>query len=180
MLILIMFRNISELPTKFSWEFLLNYVVISMTITFLSECFADWTKHAFVAKFNSIHPDIYTMYRYLLYEDMKSSHSIPLIYRSEKVVKRMGCIPYALICLVFRCFLQFLLTSNSLGYTILLLGFVFALAFLLKFVTCHLLLSFSLSSSLTLSPSSPLVQKKYNLSILSKLHRYTLFKNRIP
>ena len=42
-------------------------------LVLLSEVFVDWTKHAFITKFNDISPDVYREYRGILAKDLASS-----------------------------------------------------------------------------------------------------------
>ena len=42
-------------------------------LVLVSEVFVDWTKHAFITKFNDISPDVYHQYRSILARDLASS-----------------------------------------------------------------------------------------------------------
>lgn len=42
-------------------------------LVLLSEVFVDWTKHAFITKFNDISPDVYQEYKGILARDLTSS-----------------------------------------------------------------------------------------------------------
>ena len=42
-------------------------------IVLVSEVFVDWTKHAFITKFNDISTDVYREYRAILAKDLASS-----------------------------------------------------------------------------------------------------------
>jgi hypothetical protein len=177
MLIIIIMRNSFELSLTFSWELLVNYIVMSMVIVYLSECIADWMKHIFIAKFNHIRPEMYLIYRHRLYQDWQSMQHLLPIYRSGRIARRMGCVPYALVCLVIRSLLQVLQTSSSSWYwTIIALCGILLGAYLLKWLTSCLL--FYGYSQATTSLLSTTIQE--DIASLSSIDRYTLFKGRIP
>ena len=51
----------------------LGEMVPIIFLVLVSEVFVDWTKHAFITKFNDISPDVYREYRSILAKDLASS-----------------------------------------------------------------------------------------------------------
>ena len=171
-LFIIAVRNTSELVQMFSWESMLNCVLIGTIFVLFSECLADWIKHIFVAKFNHINPELYTVYQAVLCQDMRVAECFPLVYRSGKAARRMGCLPYALICLVVRSLLQYF---QCLSFFPMLIVFCLLLigACFLKCLTNSLLVYLCSRKQL-------LISRDYDFSSLMNIDRYTLYKNRIP
>ena len=51
----------------------LDSLVPIVVLVLVSEVLVDWTKHAFITKFNSITPDVYRKYRAILSRDLVAS-----------------------------------------------------------------------------------------------------------
>ena len=51
----------------------LENMVPIIALVFASEILVDWTKHAFITKFNDITPDVYQKYRAILSRDLATS-----------------------------------------------------------------------------------------------------------
>ena len=56
------------LPTGY-----LEEMIPIVMLVLVSEVFVDWTKHAFITKFNDISPNVYREYRAILAKDLASS-----------------------------------------------------------------------------------------------------------
>ncbi|CAI8013719.1 Transmembrane anterior posterior transformation protein 1 [Geodia barretti] len=95
---LVSVRNLAQ----FNWDpSYLHEVAPVLLLVLVSEVFVDWTKHAFITKFNDISPDVYQEYRSILAKDLASSqHQQAKSDHSDLVSRRMGFIPLPLICLV--------------------------------------------------------------------------------
>jgi len=74
----------------------------AMMFVVFVEIMIDWTKHAFVTKFNRIRPDVYSKFIMIISTDvvghMQSCRHEPL----TAVGSRMGFIPLPLLCIVVR------------------------------------------------------------------------------
>ena len=60
----------------------LHEVAPVLLLVLVSEVFVDWTKHAFITKFNDISPDVYQEYRSILAKDLASSQRQQVLYRN--------------------------------------------------------------------------------------------------
>lgn len=61
-LLIIGFRNLTEMSSQLDFDFLIYGFGLPLIMVFSSEIIVDWLKHAFITKFNNIHPDVYLRY----------------------------------------------------------------------------------------------------------------------
>ncbi|RKP37087.1 eukaryotic membrane protein family-domain-containing protein, partial [Dimargaris cristalligena] len=102
------------LPFSFSphWAWaILTRVLTPALLVYCSEMLADWTKHAFITKFNQVRPEVYGRYTDILCRDLVAAepssrppanqHRIR-IERSLAVGNRMGLATLPLACIVIH------------------------------------------------------------------------------
>jgi hypothetical protein len=104
LLMLVSVRNLAQ----FNWDpSYLHEMAPIVCLVLVSEIFVDWTKHAFITKFNDISPDVYREYKSTLAKDLASSqHQQAKSDHSDMVSRRMGFIPLPLSCLVWQTLSQ--------------------------------------------------------------------------
>lgn len=104
-LLIIGIRNMSEMTGGLSLKFVFEGLLLPLGVVYLSEIFVDWLKHAFITKFNHIHPDVYVKFSSILAKDFETvSEGIDaqstLLDRSPQVSRRIGFSAFPLCCLV--------------------------------------------------------------------------------
>jgi hypothetical protein len=133
---------------------------------FVSEFVVDWTKHAFIAKFNDIQPELYTKFSNAMYKDLtvnpSASSSGVQVDRMQIVSRRIGFTPLPLACVFVRLvytafpFFSWFNPTNGDFLQSLLLVVVTALTFLtltsLKLLVCIILLGRACINRMELPP----------------------------
>lgn len=81
---------------------LIHHLLFPLALVYLSEILVDWLKHAFITKFNHIHPEVYGRFVDILCKDMLSNSPTPnkIIDQSSVVSRRIGFSVFPLTCLV--------------------------------------------------------------------------------
>lgn len=108
-LIIIAFRNLSEINLMaMPLSALLTGLVVPASMVYLSELLVDWLKHAFITKFNHIHPEAYTRFMDTLSRDFEHGQleQGTLADQSPAVSRRIGFSTFPLTCLLIRITLQ--------------------------------------------------------------------------
>jgi hypothetical protein len=136
------------------------------SLFFLSELLVDWTKHAFISKFNDIQPELYTKFSNAMYKDLTinptASSTGVQVDRMQVVSRRIGFTPLPLACVFVRLvytavpfFSWFNLPNVDIIQLLLLVGVV-ALAFitctLIKLLVCIILLGRACLNRMALPP----------------------------
>lgn len=103
---------------------------------FLSEILVDWLKHAFITKFNHIHPEIYLKFRDIISKDCIATNDqiktskmenvcdnvpmdiIQLLDKSPTVSRRIGFSSFPLTCVTLAMFWQ-RINVLGIGYSLL-------------------------------------------------------------
>ena len=94
-----------------------------------TEMLVDWLKHAFITKFNLIHPGVYGKFKDSLCRALKGGEGNEEVYdHSPKVARKIGFVSLPLTCLVVRILGQVFDYREWMG---VLFG-VFVIAFLVK------------------------------------------------
>lgn len=122
-LIIIAFRNLSEVNfLVLPFSALLSNLIIPASMVYLSELLVDWLKHAFITKFNHIHPDVYTRFMDTLSRDFEHGHLDygTLADQSPAVSRRIGFSTFPLTCLLIRITLQTIQAKEILSGSSLL------------------------------------------------------------
>eukprot|EP00741_Cyanophora_paradoxa_P019555 tig00021127_g18877.t1 len=89
-----------------------------------SECFIDWTKHAFVTKFNMIAPEEYRRFGTVLCKDLIASRrSRTSVDHSYSVSRRIGFVSLPLACVAVRVFRQVLPAFSFWGLALLAVSY---------------------------------------------------------
>jgi hypothetical protein len=136
------------------------------SLFFVSEFVVDWTKHAFISKFNDIQPDLYSKFSNAMYKDLtvnpSASSSGVQVDRMQVVSRRIGFTPLPLACVFVRLvytalpFFSWFNLPNLDPVQPLLLLLVIALAFLtctlLKLLVCIVLLGRACINRMALPP----------------------------
>lgn len=128
-LIIIASRNLSEVNfLTLPFSTLLSNLIIPASMVYLSELLVDWLKHAFITKFNHIHPDVYTRFMDTLSKDFEHGHLDhgTLADQSPAVSRRIGFSTFPLTCLLIRITLQTIQAKEILsGSSLLYYGPIF-------------------------------------------------------
>jgi len=85
------------------WSFDINVlpsILYVLMIIWGTEHLVDWTKHAFVIKFNRISPNVYSKYRYILASDVSDTRKEGYLLSIQNVCRRLGFVPLPFCCLV--------------------------------------------------------------------------------
>ncbi|OQV25944.1 Transmembrane anterior posterior transformation protein 1 [Hypsibius exemplaris] len=127
LLLMVIIRNMTELGWKMD-----NFVAClpDAFLIIVSEIVVDWTKHAFITKFNEIPMTVYQDYTYSLAYDFATSQLENDIFTdpSDAVVRRMGFVPIPLAIIVIRIVYQSFRFDDSRDWILFLLGFVCLMA----------------------------------------------------
>ena len=107
-LLIVAFRNLSEVSAA---GVDLDYVLFSLcgplAMVWVSEILVDWLKHAFITKFNHIHPEVYARFMDTLALDLcHISAKGSLADQSPAVSRRIGFSSFPLTCLLIRVLMQ--------------------------------------------------------------------------
>jgi hypothetical protein len=89
------------------WSFDINVlpsILYVLMIIWGTEHLVDWTKHAFVIKFNRISPNVYSKYRYILASDVSDTRKEGYLLSIQNVCRRLGFVPLPFCCLALRIF----------------------------------------------------------------------------
>jgi hypothetical protein len=89
------------------WSFDINVlpsILYVLMIIWGTEHLVDWTKHAFVIKFNRISPNVYSKYRYILASDVIDTRKEGYLLSIQNVCRRLGFVPLPFCCLALRIF----------------------------------------------------------------------------
>lgn len=109
-LLIIGIRNIPEFASNFSLWFLCERLLAPLAVVYISEIFVDWLKHAFITKFNHIHPHVYLKFCSILAKDFETmSEGAGLADQSPQVSRRIGFSVFPLSCLLIRVVMQIVL-----------------------------------------------------------------------
>lgn len=109
-LVIIGIRNIPEFSSNFSLWFVGERLLAPLAVVYVSEIFVDWLKHAFITKFNHIHPDVYLKFCSILAKDFETmSEGAGLVDQSPQVSRRIGFSVFPLSCLLIRVVMQIVL-----------------------------------------------------------------------
>ena len=89
-LFLILIVQLSQAGLSMFWETLFTFTKIA-GMMLIGECLADWIKHAFINKFNSINASVYQDFSYVLRNDMLSNQKDEIILdHTYSVTRRLG------------------------------------------------------------------------------------------
>lgn len=104
------------------------------------EVLVDWSKHAFVTKFNQIPVSVYDEYTASLAASVKDCFQRNTLHHEQIVAmsRRLGFVAMPLVCLVIRAVMQFL---QRLGFGLSLWNLAFALLVFACIFAAKLLLS---------------------------------------
>lgn len=102
-LLIIGFRNLTEVSASLDSEYIIFGLVSPLALVFLSEVLVDWLKHAFITKFNYIHPEVYLRFMDTLSRDFETCS---LADQSPAVSRRIGFSSFPLACLLVRIVMQ--------------------------------------------------------------------------
>jgi transmembrane anterior posterior transformation protein 1 len=136
------------------------------SLFFVSEFIVDWTKHAFISKFNDIQPQLYSKFSNAMYKDLTlnptASSTGVQVDRMQVVSRRIGFTPLPLACVFARLVytavpvLSWFNLLNDEPMQPLLLLVVILLAFvvctLLKLLVCIVLLGHACINRMSLPP----------------------------
>lgn len=129
-LLIIGFRNLTEASASLDSEYIIFGLVSPLALILLSEVLVDWLKHAFITKFNHIHPDVYLRFMDTLSRDFESSS---LADQSPAVSRRIGFSSFPLACLLIRILAQmWTVSERTLVSALPMLLAVFLVLFILK------------------------------------------------
>ena len=108
--LIIGFRNLTEVNASYlEWNYVIFGLVCPLSLVLLSEVLVDWLKHAFITKFNHIHPDVYLRFIETLSRDFEAE---TLADQSPAVSRRIGFSSFPLTCLLIRIFTQITTVSQ--------------------------------------------------------------------
>lgn len=111
------------------WELMLD-----CTYVMISEMLIDWTKHAFITRFNEINLSVYCDYVLsFAYDTAQSRHKKAFTDHSDLVARRLGFIPIPLGVVMFKVLTRCVSIDGRLASVILLL-FTFTCLVTLKIV----------------------------------------------
>lgn len=102
-ILIIGLRNVAEMRSCVDAEFVLGRLLVPLAVVYLSEIAVDWLKHAFITKFNHIHPDVFIRFCSVLAKDFATTRGgdeNTLADKSPAVSKRIGFSVFPLACLV--------------------------------------------------------------------------------
>lgn len=106
-LVIIGFRNLTEVSATLDLDYIISGLIVPLGMVFISELVVDWLKHAFITKFNHIHPDVYLRFMDTLSKDFESGHAeTTLADQSPAVSRRIGFSSLPLTCLLVRITMQ--------------------------------------------------------------------------
>jgi hypothetical protein len=115
------------------------------SLFFVSEFVVDWTKHAFISKFNDIQPELYTKFSNAMNKDLtinpSASSTGVQVDRMQVVSRRIGFTPLPLACVFVRLvYTAFPFMSwFDLPDVDPLQPFLLVIVIILAFLTCTLL-----------------------------------------
>lgn len=127
LIIIVMMQTLKE----YNWDEEQFYVLLpDCMLILISEVVVDWTKHAFVTRFNEIMSEVYREYTITLAYDLMSS-KLKRAYadHSDLMSRRMGFIPLPLAVVVIRVFRASLIINSWQDYLCVLLGYLCLLSF---------------------------------------------------
>eukprot|EP01128_Nolandella_sp_AFSM9_P005118 TRINITY_DN242_c0_g1_i2.p1 TRINITY_DN242_c0_g1~~TRINITY_DN242_c0_g1_i2.p1 ORF type:complete len:633 (+),score=142.70 TRINITY_DN242_c0_g1_i2:670-2568(+) len=160
------------------WTFspaVVSHVAWFSALVIFSEFAVDWTKHAFMTKFNKILPSVYGKFTTILASDISHAQaeksSARLLDASNIVARRIGFVPIPLAALCLRVIVGILPSDGLLGAVIVVL--LWLVMVVLKIVIRFWLLEKSfrrLQSRETISQASS----------LEKIFRFTRIADVIP
>ncbi|KAK7498354.1 hypothetical protein BaRGS_00010308 [Batillaria attramentaria] len=134
LLTIIMSNNFVEIKGNQLWV-----ILPDITLVLVVELFVDWTKHAFITKFNQISPEIYRTFLVNLAQDMVTSRQKHAFTDySDQVCRRLGFTPLPLLCLFVRTCNKSIPMVGYISYA--LLGLFFCCLVSLKLLTSIILL----------------------------------------
>ncbi|CAH1716857.1 protein TAPT1 homolog [Aphis gossypii] len=111
------------------WELMLDCIYVM-----ISEMLIDWTKHAFITRFNEINLSVYSDYILsFAYDTAQSRHRKAFTDHSDLVARRMGFIPIPLGVVMIKVLTRCVSIDGRLASIILLL-FTFTCLVTLKIV----------------------------------------------
>lgn len=136
LLLVVFIVNMAE----FNWNPDQVWVILpDITMVLVVELFVDWTKHAFITKFNQISPKTYRIFLVNLAQDMLTSRQKHAFTDySDQVCRRLGFTPLPLLCLLVRTYSKSIPMVGYLSYGLLALFFCCLVS--LKLLTSVILL----------------------------------------
>jgi len=107
-LLIVAFRNLSEVSaTGMDLDYVLFGLFGPLVMVWVSEILVDWLKHAFITKFNHIHPEVYARFMNTLAMDFCHAPTEgSLADQSPAVSRRIGFSSFPLTCLLIRILMQ--------------------------------------------------------------------------
>ncbi|GAU92119.1 hypothetical protein RvY_04242 [Ramazzottius varieornatus] len=127
LLLMVIIRNMTELGWKMD-----NFVAClpDGALIIASEVVVDWTKHAFITKFNEIPMGVYQDYTYSLAYDFATTQLDTNAFtdQSDAVVRRMGFVPIPLAIIVIRIVYQSFRFDDWRDWLLFGLGYVSLMA----------------------------------------------------
>jgi hypothetical protein len=120
-LLIIGFRNLSEMRHSLDGRFVVEGLLVPLSVVWVSEIAVDWLKHAFITKFNHIPPEVYVRFADILAKDFAAVTSddgdadsegedygitAKLADQSPQVSRRIGFSAFPLASLLIRVILQ--------------------------------------------------------------------------
>lgn len=125
---------------EFNWNPDQVWVILpDITLVLMVELFVDWTKHAFITKFNQINPETYRSFLVNLAQDMVTSRQKHAFTDySDQVCRRLGFTPLPLLCLLVRTYSKSIPMVGYISY--ILLAIFYCCLVSLKLLTSIILL----------------------------------------
>lgn len=146
-ILIIGFRNFSEISSSgYNLQLIIWDIIAPLSFILLSEVLVDWLKHAFITKFNHIHPEVYVRFVDALAKDFdhgcQETHT--LVDQSPIVSRRIGFSAFPLTCLLIRILVQIVMASEwHIWHYLRLIMVIVPLLFILKVILGMLLISYT-------------------------------------